>query len=191
VPSPLKPETNEDDNDPSRFVAFVQAANSAPDAGFGAAMGAYIDVNRWLTHLAVENVLAGSDGFVGREGMNNFYLYEFANGGKFVLIPWDQDTTFVDYQWPVNFGLETNVLARRLTADAALQRAYLDAVKAAAARGLDPAVLVPKIDAIYALIREAVLADTKKPFTNEDFEAGVQAIRNSVVARREFLAAVP
>lgn len=182
VPGPFKPETNEDNNDAGGLVRFVDVANSASQTGFGAAMGQFIDVNRWLTHVAVENALAGSDGIVGQQGMNNFYIYEFVSG-KFVLIPWDQDTTFVSATWPILFGLDTNVLIKKLTADPALLQVYRDAVKRTAATALNPTVLLPKIEAYYTLIREAVLTDTKKPFTNEEFELGVQGMRGMVADR--------
>ena len=185
VPGPFKPETNEENNDSSPLARFVDHANTASTTGFGATMGQYIDVNKWLTHVAVENALAGSDGVVGQQGMNNFYLYQAGGGGKFVLIPWDQDTTFVSATWPIEFGLDTNVLIRKLVADPALKQVYLEAVKRTAAVALNPAVLLPKIEAYYTLIREAVLSDTKKPFTNEEFEQGVQGMRGMVAARPE------
>jgi spore coat protein CotH len=183
VPGPFKPETNEDNNDSTPLARFVDHANSASTTGFGATMGQYIDVNKWLTHVAVENALAGSDGVVGQQGMNNFYLYQFSNNGKFVLIPWDQDTTFVSATWPIEFGLDTNVLIRKLVADPALKQVYIEAVKRTAATALNPGVLLPKIEAYYTLIREAVLSDTKKPFSNEEFEQGVQGMRGMVAAR--------
>jgi len=179
----FKPETHEDNPDATGLMEFIQAANSAPEAGFAAAMGQYIDVDRFLTYLAVENAIAGQDGFLGLQGMNNFYLYQFTGQKKFVFIPWDQDTSFVSGTWPVLERVDTNVLTRKLLADPAKKQFYLGQVKAAAARAVNPSFLTPKLEAYYGLARNAILADTKKPFTNEQFEQGVQGVRNVIAAR--------
>lgn len=192
VPVPFEPETNEDDNDASPIINFVQTVNSAPEAGFAAAIAPFIDVPRFLTYLATENAIAGSDGFAGHEGMNNFYIYKYANQTKFVLIPWDQDTTWVAPDWPILYNVETNVLTRKLMADPAQQRVYLTALRNAATVGLNPSTLVPRVDGYYNLMRTAALTDPNKPFTNEDFEAGVLGIRNTIGARQaSILASVP
>ena len=49
--------------------------------------------------------------------------------------------------------------------------------------------LVPKLNDAYALIREAALTDTKKPYTNEQFEGGVGGLRGLIGARAADIAA--
>ena len=102
--------------------------------------------------------------------MNNLYVYQFTGQKKFIVIPWDQDTTFVSASWPVDQRIDSNVLARRLLADPAKKQYYLAQVKAAAALAVNPGFLNPKLEAYYGVMRNAVLADTKKPWTNEQFE---------------------
>ncbi len=184
VPVPFQAETNEDHPDASGLIAFVQAANSTPEGpGFAAAMAPYIDVTKFLTYVAVENAIAGQDGFVGQQGMNNFYIYQDSATRKFTVIPWDQDTTFVSAFWPLTFGLDTNVLTKKLVADPALKKIYSDAVRTAAERAMNPAVLLPKLESHYAVMRDAVLTDTKKQYTNDQFELGVQGMRGVITAR--------
>jgi spore coat protein CotH len=188
----FQPETHEDNPDPSGLMEFIRAANTAPEAGFAAAMAPYIDVDKFLTYIAVENAIAGQDGFVGLQGINNLYLYQFAGQSKFVLIPWDQDTTFVSATWPVLQRVDTNVLTRKLLADPAKQQFYLAQIKAAASLAVNPGFLLPKLEAYYAVMRNAVLADTKKPWTNEQFEQGVQGTRGLIAARPgDILAQIP
>ena len=43
---------------------------------------------------------------------------------------------------------------------------------------------MPKLEAYYCVMRNAVLADTKKPWTNEQFEQGVQGMRGVIAARQ-------
>jgi spore coat protein CotH len=184
----LKPESPSNP-DGSGLVKFVQTANSAPEAGFAAAMAPFLDVDMFLTYLAVENAIAEQDGFLGLQGMNNFYVYQFANTTRFQFIPWDQDTSFVSADFPVMSRVDTNVLTRKLLADPAKKQVYLDAIKTATARAMNPAFLVPKIEAFYALMRNSVLEDTKKSVTNDQFEQGVAGIKGIIGGRPASVAA--
>jgi spore coat protein CotH len=180
----FQPETHEDKPDASGLMQFVQAVNGAADgAPTVAAAAPFIDVDKFITYVAVENAIAGQDGWVGLEGMNNFYIYQFTGQTKFVVIPWDQDTSFVSGSWPVLQRLDTNVLTRKLLADPGKQQFYLAQVKAAAAVAVNPGFLTPKLEAYYGVMRNAVLSDTKKPFTNDEFELGVQGMRGVIAAR--------
>jgi hypothetical protein len=184
VPQPFEPETNESKDDvPDGLVAFIEAINTAPDAGYAAAMNARIDVDRFLTHVAVENALAEGDGIVGDQGMNNFYLYEYGQRNRFVFIPWDKDNTFRAGNWPLYRNLEDNVLTRRLTADPAKRKVYVDAVVRTVQSYLNPTWLTPRLETAYQQIRSAALADARKPFTNGQFEEAVAGVRGVIAAR--------
>ncbi len=182
-PTPFEPQTNENKFDDA-VAEFVKAANDAPESGFAAAMSAYIDVDRFLGYLATENALAESDGFLGYAGMNNFYLYQYGGQKKFVLIPWDKDTSFNAPEWPILYNADTNVLARKLLADPAKKQVYLDAVKRAVNNYVNTAFLGPQLEQAYTQIREAVIADTKKPYSNNDFELSITGLRGIIDARR-------
>jgi spore coat protein CotH len=185
VPLPFEPETNEDSLDASGLVEFVRAINETPEGpGYAAAIGRYVDVPRFLQHVAVENAIAENDGIVGFEGMNNFYLYQYAGQNRFVFIPWDKDTTFVASSQPILNRMETNVLTRRLMADPEQQAAYKQAVKRVVQASVNARVLGAKAEQLYRLIREAALLDTKKPASNEAFEGGIEALK-AIIAGRE------
>jgi spore coat protein CotH len=183
VPVPFEPETNEDSHDATGLVSFIRTANETPDAGLTAAVAPFIDVQRFLTHIATENAIAEQDGFLGSQGMNNFYLYQYAGQNRFVLIPWDKDTTFVAPAWPILYNIETNVLARRLLADPANMAFYRDQVKRASSVAVNSAFLLPRIEAMYSVIRTAALEDDKKPWTDEQFELGVEGLKGVVAGR--------
>ncbi len=189
VPVPFEPETNEDSLDPAGLVAFIRTINEAPDATFVATISPFLDVTRFLTHVAVENAIAENDGILGFEGMNNFYLYQYAGQNRFVFIPWDKDTTFVSPEFPLLIRVDTNVLVRRLLADPGQMAVYRDAVKRAAAVAVNAGFLLPRIEAMYSLIRTAALEDTHKPYTNEEFELGVEGLKDIIVAREQNIAA--
>jgi spore coat protein H len=184
VPVPFEPQTNEDHLDASGLIAFVQAVNETPDAGFAQSMAAWLEVERIVTYVAVENAVSEWDGFVGEEGTNNFYLYQYGGQRRFVFIPWDKDTSFRDVTRPLNWRLETNVLTRRLFADPGVQQAYLSALRRAATGYVNSRWLGPRLDEAYAQIREAVLQDPNKPMSNAEFEGAVGGLRG-LIAQRE------
>ena len=184
VPRPFEPETNESHADVATgLVGFIQAINQAAAAGYAAAMNQRLDVDRFLTHVAVENALAEGDGIVGDQGLNNFYLYEYGQKNRFVFIPWDKDNTFRSGSWPLYRNLEDDVLTRRLTSDPAKRQVYADAVVRTVTNYLNPRWLTPQLETAYQQIRSAALSDTKKPFTNGQFEAAVDGVRGVIAAR--------
>jgi len=184
VPLPFQPQTHEDDLDPSGFIEFVRMINEAPDATFVQDLGRFLDLEKFLTHLAVENALAEYDGLVGEFGMNNFYLYQYGGQTKFVFIPWDKDTSLVAANWPISQRVGENVLTRRLLNDASMQAIYVSAVRRAVTSYVNSRWLLPELEAGYTQIREAVLQDTKEPNTNEEFELAILGLRG-VIAGRE------
>jgi hypothetical protein len=184
IPVPFQAETNETHLDGTGLVTFVKAINELPDATFSRDIAGYVDPVKFLTYVAAENATADNDGFVGYAGMNNFYVYQFKNTSRFVFIPWDKNTSFVQPDWPLFQRLDTNLLTRRLLADPAMKQAYVDAMKKAAGF-VGTAFLGPKLEAAYTLIREAALTDTKKPFTNEEFEQSVGGLRGIIGARAQ------
>lgn len=189
IPRPFKPETNTDRFDGRGLVELIRTVNDAPPSSFVADVSRYIDVDKFLTYIAVENALAEQDGFAGRFGMNNFFLYQYAATTRFVAIPWDKNTAFTDSVWPIDYNLHTNVLTRRLTGDPAKLEVYREAVARAGRSFVNDGYLVPRLDAAYALIRQAALADTRKPYTNEQFEGGVEGLRGLIGARAADIAA--
>ena len=191
VPAPFQPQTNEDKLDASGLVAFIRAINELPEATFSRDIASWIDVERFLTYLAVENALAEYDGFVGDFGVNNFYLYQYGGQNRFVFIPWDKETNLAAGVWPVQRRVETTVLTRRLLSDPAQQRVYLTAVRRAAGF-VNERWLGPLVEQAYTQIRESALADTKKQVNNNEFELAVGGLRGIIAAReQDILAQIP
>ncbi len=183
VPVPFEPQTNEDHLDASGLVDFVRTINGATDGTFTADIGVWLDRDRFLTHLAVENATAESDGIVGMQGANNFYLYQYGGQRRFVFLPWDKDSAFAAARQPAFLGIDTNVLTRRLIADPAMQQIYVAALRRAVTSFVNDRYLTPRLETAYTQIREAALADPNKPFSNADFEQGVGGLRGIIAAR--------
>lgn len=193
VPHPLKPETLEDDPDPQKVVELVRIVNNDSEAVWRTTIDPYVDWDNFLRHIATENVLADQDGFNGDYGVNNFYVYRLHNQKKFLWIPWDKSEAFKNGPAQAIFhnildGVPSkrNRISGRAMTSPDLQSKYLDfLIEAANSLGqLDPANptdtrgwMEREIDREYAQIRDLVYTDTLKPFTNDQFEAEVAALK--------------
>jgi spore coat protein CotH len=170
---------------------MVRAVAESREGALAPAVERYLDLSDVLRYVATENFLAEQDGFLGLQGMNNFYLYlrEGNNGGE--LIPWDKDQTMMWLEMPPWYNVERNPLMQRVWATPELRQSYLQKVlKATEWAGW----LAAEVDRAYAEIREAVLADPVKPTSNAEFEAAVRHIRTFARQRaaivRDYLSSV-
>jgi spore coat protein H len=194
VPLPFKPETHENNARPEVIADMVQAINASSSAVFRTAVAEFIDLGQFIRHVAAEVFLAEQDGIIGEWGMNNFFMYrpEFSN--QFRLIVWDKSQAFVMGQaYPIWHNItdvpeaNRNRLMNRAMEYPDLRALYLDTLleagRAASAIPIDTLPgdtrgwLEREIDRGYALISASVLADTLKPYTNDEFMASVEALR--------------
>src|SRR5262249_55996869 len=109
------------------------------EGGLCAGSAAVREVEKFVSYMGGENAIAQQDGFLGLQGMNNFYVYQFTGTTKFQFIPWDQDTSFVSSEFNVTERIDTNVLTKKLLADPAKKQVYLNAIKATTAQAMNSA----------------------------------------------------
>lgn len=189
VPLPFKPETHEDDPKPEFIVQWIQTINQASDALFRSAVGEFLDLQKFIRHVAVEVFVTDYDGFIGNFGVNNFYLYRFDNRKLFTFIPWDKSEAFKggsaasiwhninDVPDAQKNRLMTRVLAYQDLYDFYLNT-LLDCVRSAQeVQSNGQTWLQAEIEREYQQIRYAALADVEKPYSNAEFEAAVNDLR--------------
>jgi spore coat protein CotH len=164
------------------FEQMIRAINTGPDDQFASSVGAYIDLPLFMRFVAVQSLVAEWDGILGYAGVNNFYLYRFENSTRSQFFPWDEDNAFRAVDYPILPGAELNVLVRRAMSVPELRAAFVNGLQDAIALASAPDVaggagwLEREVQFERALITNAIRADTKKPFTNEEFEAGADAM---------------
>jgi spore coat protein CotH len=204
VPLPFKPETHENNARPEVIADMVQAINASSSAVFRSAVAEFIDLGQFIRHVATEVFLAEQDGVIGEWGMNNFFMYrpEFSN--QFRLIVWDKSQAFVMGQaYPIWHNItdvpdaNRNRLMNRALEYPDLRALYLETLLEAgrAASEVPPDALPGdtrgwlerEIDRADALIAPSVLADTLKPYTNDEFVASVHALRLFARERTRFV----
>jgi spore coat protein CotH len=196
APLPFKPQTRENDPQGQVLERLFWTANQAGSAVWRTAMEEFLEMKRFLKHVAIEVFLADQDGIAGDYGPNNFYLYRFQNKNLFLFLPWDKSQAFWESPSP-NYSILRNIeegqvthrnrlVARALT-DTELREFYLDTLLACADLAVEPAAnpagseplgwLEAEILREYEQIRAAVRSDTTKLSTNEEFETAVADIR--------------
>jgi spore coat protein CotH len=181
----FEPHTRETDSLFSLYRPFEQLARAideSPPERILPDVGRLIGIPELITLVAIQNFLGELDGFVGKWGMANFYLYRFREDRPALVIPWDADHAFsLPTDLSIDYMLDTNVLVGRIMADEGLRRFYLDAllraaeISAAADAGDSRGWLEREIDRQAALVAPSVAAD---PVANpEEFEAALTALR--------------
>ncbi len=195
VPLPFKPETHEDDARPEFIVQLVEAINHGSDA----ALAEYLNLTKFIRHVAVEMFLADYDDFLGDFGMNNFYIYRFQDQKLFTLIAWDKSQAFSSPTYSIwhnitdAAGSRTNRLMSRALASRDLYDLYLDTLAATVNAAYEPGTtdtrgwLEREIDRENQQIRDAVLIDPQKDYTNEQYDGEVSKLMDFARARGDFV----
>ena len=147
----------------------------------------FLDVNRLVTHVAIETFLAENDGFLGANGMNNFYLYRPADSTRHRLFPWDKDNTFVNPLFDLMTRVDENVIFRRLMAYPDLRALYFQVLEACAQSAAEDNWLETEITRSAAVVAESVRADTLKPFSSEAFDGAVELLQVFARTRSAFV----
>lgn len=163
--------TNEQKNDRSRFVKFAAAiADGKSD------LTAWLDCDGFAKWLAATSALVNLDSYAGTG--HNFYLYDNPKTGKFVLIPWDLNEAFGNFQMgPPDAHLAWDIYAphagskkliERFVAVPALRAKYLTALRDLCAKDFAPKTMAARIDVLAKLTRDAAAKDTLKMYSTDD-----------------------
>jgi spore coat protein CotH len=147
----------------------------------------YLDVPSFITMIAAENFLAENDGVLGYAGMNNLYMYRLAGTTRHRLLPWDKDNAFLQTDFPILSRIDDNALSRQLLAYDDLRALYLDTLDRCARVAADADWLFNEIAASAALIADPAHQDTRKFFSNEEFDAAVEFLKAFAVERPGFV----
>jgi CotH kinase protein len=160
----------------------------------------YLDVEQALTVYAAEAIMPDSDG--GWAGGLNFFFYDDPLSGKFKLLPWDLDSTFDRFDDGENGEYPDNpdpvVWSKkernhgRPWYDLAIEDedwfwVYIDTIKTQFEAAYDVAVLHEKIDTWTDQIKESVLEDDNKPWSNNQYLDEVEDLKAFVEARHDWM----
>ena len=150
---------------------FVREVNHREDPVWRERVEPHLDLPQFVTYVAIETFLAEPDGILGVIGMANFYLARDGATGTHRVIPWDRDLAFSDTLAPIFARADENVLFRRAMGFSDLRALYLDVLEACARAALADDWLRGEVARIRSITTDAALADTRKPYSNDDLTA--------------------
>lgn len=174
---------------------MFRTLNQVDDAAFEGEVSRFIDLAGFVEFLAVDSFLSDTDGFLGKWGVNNIYLYRLEESEQSVLIPWDKDSAFQDIQADLFHNVDSNVLAKRALAIPRLRRAYLEGLLRCAELAMAPDTpgsptgwLEAEVARQAEQIRDAALADGRKWYSNERFLDELNKVQRFAAERGPFVA---
>ncbi|MDX2033280.1 MAG: CotH kinase family protein [Blastocatellia bacterium] len=182
-------ETNQEANDYSGLIEFLNILNNTPTAELPAKLEAVADVEQMLTWLAINNLFVNLDSYLADAG--EYYLYERTRDGRFIYTQWDQNESFgttgdgtvriqnpfvFDVFWLPGNGVgaqNQRPLIQKTLAAPEYRRLYLRIFARLLREGFDPQTFSARITQMANLIREHVYADPNKVTTNQQFETAL------------------
>lgn len=93
--SALVPKTKPRPELAERLIAFSRLLNEADDQTFESEIEHYLDMNEFLSFLAVNVLLSNLDSFLA--GAQNYYAYLDPQTEKLQFLPWDLDISFGEF----------------------------------------------------------------------------------------------
>jgi len=146
---------NEDGSD---LQAVADALLIADDAEFLGALGAVVDIDKFITYWALSGLIGDWDGYPGNA--NNFWLYNNPNTGLLEFIPWSlddifgRDNPFMNLLDPseARTVFDNAALSNRLWRIPSIRNAYAAEIDELITTVWDEAALLAEIDRMEALI---------------------------------------
>lgn len=190
------PKTEENKPDQDKFgpiETLVRLANDLPPDQFLSVLGERLDLFAFMKYMAAQNFVAQNDGFLGYDGMNNFYLYRLENTMKHVFIAWDEDNAFSFIDFPLTQRHDENILMRKAMQVPELRDAYYNGLSQAMqladeATGPDNlSWLEFEVRRQTDLIADALRDDPFKPYTFEEHEGARVAMIQFALGRSRFV----
>ncbi|HUG00079.1 MAG TPA: CotH kinase family protein [Ilumatobacter sp.] len=85
-------EAGKDNTDLAPLTEFLDFINNSDDATFEAELADRLDVDKFATYLAMQDLLGNFDDIDGPG--NNSYLFYDTESGQFTVVPWDYNLAF-------------------------------------------------------------------------------------------------
>ena len=186
-------ETNEEGDDYSDLVAFIDFLNNTGNPDFAAGIEERFNVRTFLKYLALNTLMGSWDDYWYLK--NNYYVYHNAASDKYEFIPYDYDNSFgidfVNGDWGRRdiyaFGhpTEPRPLVTRILAIPGYRNLYSAYLKEFTDNGFTLPALEPHMMAWRSLAEAWVLNDTYYPrdwgFTFVDWQQSLDVARGGHV----------
>jgi spore coat protein CotH len=180
-------ETNETENDWSDLVQFSDVLNNAAATDLAGRLEPIVDVDNILSSMALNSLFGNVESYGG--SASEYYLYQRSDSGRFVFLHWDLNECLgmtiystpkvtnpmtMDPFWlPDSAKYGSRPLLTNLWAVDSYKKKYLRQLARMLREGFDETTVAARVTRLANLIRNDVYADTKKFYTNANFEASL------------------
>lgn len=177
------------DADRDRLIASLKKLNSGED------LENTVDIQSVISYFVVHNFVCNFDSYTGNM-IHNYYLYEKA--GKMSMVPWDYNLAFGGFQGAqsasglVNYPVDTPVSGAGVDARPMLSwifskaeytEQYHQKFASFLSGYFDSGIFAEEIERIRSLITPYVKKDPTKFCTEEEFEAGINTLKEFCLLR--------
>lgn len=171
--------THENKSDSDKFgpiEKLVRQVNAVSVEQLIPVLGEHLDFPAFMRYAAAQNFVAQDDGFLGYDGMNNFYLYRLENSTRHVFLAWDEDNAFWGPEYPVAMRHDENVLMRKAMQVDESRNMYHATLREAIRSADEPTGpdgvtwLEYEVRRQSDLIDDALRDDPSKPYTFEEHQ---------------------
>lgn len=195
----FKLQTNMSMPDTSRLTALNDLVYNEPATGdhskFFAAFDKMVDMPALLAETAAEVVEPAGDNWSC--GGSNYFWYDDPATGKFILLPWDLDTTMRPDYGPATadlynfhgvpgYGLTGNDYLKLIYQNPAWKKQFEDNL-VKLRDGLYTQMMPAYIDQVCAQIRDAFIADPNKDATLDGFDKDCAYLKQHITNRAAYI----
>jgi spore coat protein CotH len=186
----FEPTTHESRSDEELYrpiETLIRLANNTPVDRFSAELAPRLDIPAAIRFIAAQVFLAETDGFLGGFGINNLYLYRLENSDVHTFIAWDADNTFYHPEYPINSGVNDNVLMRAFMAIPEYNALFWSEMRRNVELAEEDEWLNTEIIRHIQRVDAAMKEDPWKPHSNGAYEAEAGEMLNFARARIAFV----
>ena len=183
--------STEQENPWELLVNATNALNTTAIEDLPSVLPDYLDIDRTLWFLATEIAFTDDDSYVYK-GKMDYYLYYEAETGRITPLEFDGNSAMLS-NYASNWGPFYNAnkvnypLLNKMLAVPAWRQRYLAHLRTIIQEELDPANCAAQLDHYQTMISTLVQQDPKKIYTFNQFNTEVQALKQFVTNRRNFL----
>jgi len=171
------------------LIKACDILNNTPIEQLPEVVGTVLAVDRWLWFLAIENIFTDEDSYLTKGW--DYQIYYEPETGQIHPLEHDGNETFnlrdVNLSPFEGEKSASRPVISRLLAVPQFRQRYLAHIRTIIDEWLDWQILAPKIEAYRALIADEVRLDTKKLYSNAQFEASFTDLENFIKNRRHYL----